>query len=239
MGISGLFNGSDIQENMKTVGSCRCKQRGHLCRSKSHCQKGSSRRQVPSGSNVDDTIWSRWSFSPLFLTATWARRILGKVVPNINYAEFIVSRARMVRAAVHVETNDVLLFQFWPTGNLTGVRLLGQSESVAVEFNGKGGLFSSPSKPREGRKDIEERSARVGNDRGATGVVTILEERMATNAPKLLKAREVWEMLGISKATLYRMIDKGQFPKQVKPSPGTSRWHRHEVEDYIAALPRE
>ena len=159
-------------------------------------------------------------------------------VPNINYSEFSILRARMLRAAVHLETNDVLLFQSWPTDNLTGVRMVDQSESVAVGFNGKSGLFRSQPKPREGMKDKEERSARVGKERGAKGVVTILEERMVTNAPKLLKAREVWEMLGISKATLYRMIDKGQFPKQVKPSPGTSRWHRHEVEDYMAGLPR-
>ena len=60
-----------------------------------------------------------------------------------------------------------------------------------------------------------------------------------TNASKLLNSREICEMLGISRSTLYRMISKGLFPKPVRPSPGTSRWPIEEVENYIAALPRE
>ena len=61
---------------------------------------------------------------------------------------------------------------------------------------------------------------------------------MATNAPKLLKAREVCEMLGISRATLYRMIRQGKFPRPVKLSADSSRWPSQEVEDYMATLPR-
>ena len=45
-------------------------------------------------------------------------------------------------------------------------------------------------------------------------------------------------MLGISKATLYRMIRQGKFPRQVKLGAGTSRWPSQEVEDYMATLPR-
>ena len=61
---------------------------------------------------------------------------------------------------------------------------------------------------------------------------------MVNSTPKLLKAREVWEMLGISKATLYRLIRKGRFPRPVKLGAGTSRWPSQEIENYIAALPR-
>ena len=61
---------------------------------------------------------------------------------------------------------------------------------------------------------------------------------MATNAPKLLKAREVCEMLGISKATLYRLIRQGKFPRQVKLGVGTSRWPSQVVENYMSTLPR-
>ena len=61
---------------------------------------------------------------------------------------------------------------------------------------------------------------------------------MATNAPRLVKAREVCEMLGISKSTLHRLIRQGKFPRQVKLGAGTSRWPSQEVENYRAALPR-
>ena len=46
---------------------------------------------------------------------------------------------------------------------------------------------------------------------------------MVTNAPRLLKAPEVCEMLGISKATLYRYIRQGKIPPPLKLSAGTSR----------------
>ena len=45
-------------------------------------------------------------------------------------------------------------------------------------------------------------------------------------------------MLGISISTLRRMIRRGQFSQPLKPSPGTSRWPRQEVVDYIEALQR-
>jgi prophage regulatory protein len=61
---------------------------------------------------------------------------------------------------------------------------------------------------------------------------------MVSNAPRLLKSREVCEMLGISKSTLHRMVRRGLFPRPLKPSPGTSRWPSREVEDYMASLPR-
>ena len=61
---------------------------------------------------------------------------------------------------------------------------------------------------------------------------------MVDSAPKLLNAREVCQMLGISISTLHRMIRRGQFSRPLKPSPGTSRWPRQDVVDYIEALPR-
>ncbi len=61
---------------------------------------------------------------------------------------------------------------------------------------------------------------------------------MASEEPRLLKAREVYERLGISKATLYRMIDRGEFPPPLKLSAGAKRWHSQDVEDFIAGLER-
>ena len=59
---------------------------------------------------------------------------------------------------------------------------------------------------------------------------------MVGSAHKLLKVQEVCEMLGVSRSTLTRMIDRGDFSKPLKPSPGTSRWPKQAVDDYIEVL---
>ena len=59
---------------------------------------------------------------------------------------------------------------------------------------------------------------------------------MITKAPELLTDKEVCQMLGISRSTLRRVIRRGEFSKPLKPSPGTSRWPRKIVEDYIEVL---
>jgi predicted DNA-binding transcriptional regulator AlpA len=43
------------------------------------------------------------------------------------------------------------------------------------------------------------------------------------------------EMLQRSRASLYRDIKRGEFPKQIKLG-NSSRWIRSEVEDYLAKL---
>ena len=62
---------------------------------------------------------------------------------------------------------------------------------------------------------------------------------MATKTPRLLTAREVCEMLGISRSTLGRLIQRGEFSKPLKPSPRTSRWPDQEPFDYIERLKRK
>ena len=59
---------------------------------------------------------------------------------------------------------------------------------------------------------------------------------MITKAPELLTEKEVCQMLRISRSTLRRVIRRGEFSKPLKPSPGTSRWPRKIVEDYIEVL---
>ena len=59
---------------------------------------------------------------------------------------------------------------------------------------------------------------------------------MITKAPELLTEKEVCQMLRISRSTLRRVIRRGEFSKPLKPSPGTSRWPRRIVEDYIEVL---
>ena len=50
---------------------------------------------------------------------------------------------------------------------------------------------------------------------------------------KLLKLPQVGEITQLSTATIYRLISKGKFPKQIKLSERTSRWLESEVMDYI------
>ncbi|GCE82688.1 hypothetical protein MSKU9_0829 [Komagataeibacter diospyri] len=50
---------------------------------------------------------------------------------------------------------------------------------------------------------------------------------------RLLRLREVTERTGLSRATIYRHISKGTFPRPRKLSSGTIRWHSGIIEDWI------
>ncbi|WP_306765522.1 helix-turn-helix transcriptional regulator [Komagataeibacter rhaeticus] len=50
---------------------------------------------------------------------------------------------------------------------------------------------------------------------------------------RLLRLREVTERTGLSRATIYRHINKGTFPKPRKLSSGTIRWHSGIIENWI------
>ena len=47
---------------------------------------------------------------------------------------------------------------------------------------------------------------------------------------RFLRRREVEELCGINRTTLYEMIKRNQFPKQVRLNPGNVRWSLHEVQ---------
>jgi prophage regulatory protein len=50
---------------------------------------------------------------------------------------------------------------------------------------------------------------------------------------KLIRLREVMDMTCLAKATIYRMIADGTFPKQVSIGERAVAWVEHEVEDWI------
>ncbi|SAY48682.1 helix-turn-helix transcriptional regulator [Komagataeibacter rhaeticus] len=50
---------------------------------------------------------------------------------------------------------------------------------------------------------------------------------------RLLRLREVTERTGLSRATIYRHINKGTFPKPRKLSSGTIRWYSGIIENWI------
>ena len=45
-------------------------------------------------------------------------------------------------------------------------------------------------------------------------------------------------MTGLSRATIYRKMRKGQFPKPLKLGDRAVRWRQSEVEGWLASLPR-
>ena len=55
---------------------------------------------------------------------------------------------------------------------------------------------------------------------------------------KVLRLREVFRRVSLSRSTLYRMIDEGRFPKRISLGPRAVGWHKEEIESWIASRPR-
>ena len=58
--------------------------------------------------------------------------------------------------------------------------------------------------------------------------------RDTTNKSLTLDATEVAQLLGISKRTVYRLLDAGQIPKPIKLGNAT-RWRRSDIELFVEA----
>ena len=50
---------------------------------------------------------------------------------------------------------------------------------------------------------------------------------------RFMRAKEVMQVTGLTKATLYRRIEEGQFPKQVRLGPAIVAWRQSEVEEWM------
>ncbi|MXW18356.1 MAG: AlpA family transcriptional regulator [Gemmatimonadetes bacterium] len=55
---------------------------------------------------------------------------------------------------------------------------------------------------------------------------------------RVLRAREVVSEIGVSKATLYRWVRSGGFPKPIKLGPGAVGWRREELDEWVDSRPR-
>ena len=51
--------------------------------------------------------------------------------------------------------------------------------------------------------------------------------------PRLIKLDTVIEITTLSVPTIYRLMKKGQFPKQIMASERSARWSESEVLEYI------
>lgn len=54
---------------------------------------------------------------------------------------------------------------------------------------------------------------------------------------RLLRRREVVEITGLSPATIYRQMPKGQFPRQVSVGSRGVRWRASEVYAWMKSRP--
>ena len=54
---------------------------------------------------------------------------------------------------------------------------------------------------------------------------------------KILRRPEVVRLVGVSQATLYRLISRGMFPRPVRVSTRLTGWRSDEVEDWLVSRP--
>ena len=59
-----------------------------------------------------------------------------------------------------------------------------------------------------------------------------------TPQTRLLKRREVEQLTGLGKSTIYDLMARGLFPRPVQISAHAVRWHLDEILHYIRTRPR-
>ena len=55
---------------------------------------------------------------------------------------------------------------------------------------------------------------------------------------KLIRRRQVLELIGVSHSTQWRMEKAGRFPARVKLGTGSVAWHLREVEEWVKGRER-
>lgn len=54
----------------------------------------------------------------------------------------------------------------------------------------------------------------------------------------MIRPRTLWAMLGVSAATGWRLVKRGDLPAPMRLSPGAVAWRRAEIETWLASRPR-
>jgi prophage regulatory protein len=50
------------------------------------------------------------------------------------------------------------------------------------------------------------------------------------------QSKEVIELVGIGRTSIYKLEKEGRFPSRVKMGIRCTRWHKSDIEKYIASL---
>ncbi len=59
-----------------------------------------------------------------------------------------------------------------------------------------------------------------------------------TTLPRLLRRRQVEELVGMSTSSIYRKVRSGDFPEPVDVGGGTVRWREDELLEWLESRPR-
>ena len=83
---------------------------------------------------------------------------------------------------------------------------------------------------------------RAPKDPRALGDKTSPFERMSESARRipmnrLLRRKEVEQTVGLSRASIYRLVDTGDFPYPVRVGPRAVRWRSTDIERWISERP--
>ena len=54
---------------------------------------------------------------------------------------------------------------------------------------------------------------------------------------RLLRRREVEEVTGLPRSSIYRLIQNGDFPRQVRVGPAAVRWRESEITAWVESRP--
>ena len=54
---------------------------------------------------------------------------------------------------------------------------------------------------------------------------------------RILRLPEVSQAIGLSRSTIFRLVQAGSFPPSVKLTARTIGWHSKDIENWIAARP--
>ncbi|MBT5548925.1 MAG: AlpA family phage regulatory protein [Nitrospina sp.] len=55
---------------------------------------------------------------------------------------------------------------------------------------------------------------------------------------QILKLKDVVHLTGLSRVTIWRLEQKGEFPRKIALSPNRVGWLENEVHDWISSRPR-
>ncbi|WP_430886864.1 helix-turn-helix transcriptional regulator [Guyparkeria hydrothermalis] len=59
----------------------------------------------------------------------------------------------------------------------------------------------------------------------------VAQDRIQSNV--ILRPREAWQYLGISRSSLYRYVDTGLLPKPIRLGPQTTGWRLSTLEAFL------
>ena len=100
----------------------------------------------------------------------------------------------------------------------------------------KSTIKEAPSKPRPAsRKKWVAKVTRLTTRVLSLRIVGVKE--VMTMYDRLLRRREVEEITGMGRSSIYRLERKGKFPRRVRIGPKAVRWREREITAWVESLP--